>query len=300
MTKPKNELHAVEPEQIRDSPEPESELRAVDPEQAQDGPRPETEPLTAGNPDSPKPKPELRAVDLQQPQDSPAGADSPAFSEKETSTMASKKSELHAVVSTEPIPAEVTREMLDADEAEFARLRRDVPGVKGASAAGIVTIGVGKIPGKNEFFRTHRDFRPTIPMVDVEVGLEKQYFAVDTEVTVALAGIGISFTDHTLYLTITPRGGVKIVPVNATTDNEYARTKEIGLLDGVDHWVRLYTDQENKAYKVFDAPPDRFAEPIWPQLSHAKIFRLAFRDNGRLVDSPEHPLFKKWAARDRD
>ena len=44
---------------------------------------------------------------------------------------------------------------------------------------------------------------------------------------------------------------------------------------------------------------ERFAEPIWPALSHAKIFRLAFRDKGRLVDSPEHPLFKKWAARDR-
>jgi hypothetical protein len=27
---------------------------------------------------------------------------------------------------------------------------------------------------------------------------------------------------------------------------------------------------------------------------------LAFRDKGRLVDSPEHPLFKKWAARDSD
>ena len=100
-------------------------------------------------------------------------------------------------------------------------------------------------------------------------------------------------------MTITPRGGVRIIPINASTDNEYARTKEIGLLDGVDRWVRLYTDQENKCYKVFDAPPERSAEPIWPALSHAKIFRLAFRDKGRLVDSPEHPLFKKWAARDR-
>jgi hypothetical protein len=35
-------------------------------------------------------------------------------------------------------------------------------------------------------------------------------------------------------------------------------------------------------------------------LKPAKIFKLAFRDKGRLIDSPEHILFRKWAARDVD
>ena len=194
----------------------------------------------------------------------------------------------------------VTDEQLDEDEAEFRKLRRDLPGVKGASAIGIVAIGVGKLPGKNEFFRTHPEFRPAVPLVDIEVGMEKQFFAVDNDMVQALAGIGITVTDYTLYLTVTPRGGVKLIPVNCATDNEYARTKEIGLIEGMEQWVRLYTDQENKVYKVFSAPAGRFADPIWPELKPAKIFRLAFRDKGRLVDSVEHPLFKKWAARDRD
>src|SRR5262245_58666546 len=133
--------------------------------------------------------------------------------------MVTKQSELHAVEATEQIPETVTPEMLDADEAEFAKLRRDLPGVKGASAAGVVSISAGKVPGKNEFFRTHPEFRPTVPMVDIEVGMEKQYFAVDTDMIVALAGIGINVTDHTLYLTITPRGAVKIIPINVATDN---------------------------------------------------------------------------------
>jgi hypothetical protein len=193
----------------------------------------------------------------------------------------------------------VADEELDLDEAEFKKLRRDLPGVKGASAVGIVSIGVGKIPGRNEFFRTHEEFRPVVPLVDVEVGMEKQFFAVDDSMVQALAGIGITVSEHTLYLTVTSGGGVKIIPINRTTDNEYARTKEIGLLDGIEKWVRLYTDLENGVYKVFPAPPDRFADPIWPVLKPAKIFRLAFRDKGRLVDSTEHPLFKKWAARDK-
>ena len=44
-------------------------------------------------------------------------------------------------------------EQLDDEEKEFRALRRDLPGVKGSSAAGIVAISVGKAPTKNEFFR---------------------------------------------------------------------------------------------------------------------------------------------------
>jgi hypothetical protein len=193
----------------------------------------------------------------------------------------------------------VQEDELDEDEAEFRKLRRDLPGVKGASAVGIVSIRVGKIPGKNEFFRTHPDFRPVVPLVDLEVGMERQFFAVTDDMVVALAGIGITVSNHTLYLTVTQNGSSVVVPINLESDNEYNRTKEIGLLEGIDRWVRLYTDQVNKNYKVYPAPAERFAEPIWPELKPAKIFRLAFRDKGRMVDSTEHPLFTKWAARDR-
>ena len=193
---------------------------------------------------------------------------------------------------------------LDVEEAEFRALRRDLPGVKGASGAGIVAISVGKIPGKNEFFRTNREFRPIVPIVDLEVGMERQFFAVTNEMVDALHAIGITVSDHVLYLTVTTRGAIRIVPVRqANADgeqNEYHRTKEIGLVQGIDEWVRLFTDQENRCYKVFPAPAGRFSEPQWPELKDAKIFRLAFRDKGRLVDSTEHPLFKKWAARDSD
>ena len=201
-------------------------------------------------------------------------------------------------------PEKNVAEQLDEEEAEFRSIRRDLPGAKGASAAGTVTISVGKAPTKNEFFRTHGEFRPIIPIVDLEVGMERQFFAVTGEMVEALNGIGITVTDHVLYLTITSRGAIRILQVRQTggdgEQNEYNRTKEIGLVQGIDEWVRLFTDQENHCYKVFPAPVGRFGEPQWPELKHAKIFKLAFRDKGRLVDSTEHPLFKKWAARDSD
>jgi hypothetical protein len=193
----------------------------------------------------------------------------------------------------------IVAEELDEDEAEFKKLRKDLPGVKGTSAVGIVSITVSKKPEANEFFRAHPDFRPIIPIVNIEVGMERQFFAVTDNMVVALAGIGITVSDHRLYMVVTPRGAVRIIPVNIESDNEYDRTREIGLIEGTDRWVRLYTDRENRNYKVFPAPVGRFSDPIWPELSHAKIFRVAFRDKGRMVDSPDHPLFLKWAARDK-
>jgi hypothetical protein len=201
-------------------------------------------------------------------------------------------------------PEEVKDPQLDADEAEFRAMRRDLPGVKGASAAGMVTLGVAKSPGKNEFFRTRADFHPIVPIVNIEIGMEKQFFAVASGMIEPLYSIGISVTDHCLYLTATSRGAIKIVPVRqANSDgeqNEYDRTKEIGLNDGIANWVRLITDLENRCYRVFPAPAGRFADPVWPELTDAKIFKLAFRDKGHLIDSTEHSLFKKWAARDSD
>ena len=204
---------------------------------------------------------------------------------------------------TAQIPAE-TPEQLDAEEEEFKKIRRDLPGTKGSSGAGIVAISVGKTPRKNEFFRTHPTFHPIVPLIDHEIGMEKQYFAVTADMVEALAGIGITVTDHALYLTVTAGGAYRVVPVRqANSDgeqNEYHRTKEIGLMQGADKWVRLFTDQENRCYKVFPAPEGRYGEPQFPDLSQAKIFKLAFRDKGHLIDSTEHPLFKKWAARDQD
>jgi hypothetical protein len=206
----------------------------------------------------------------------------------------------HIVASHE----ESHEEQLDQEEEEFRKLRRDLPGVKGAAGGGVVTISVRKAPAKNEFFRTHSDpaYRPIMPLVDIEVGMEKQFFVVTADMVEPLKSIGISVTDAVLYLTVTSQGGVCIVPVRCANadgeQNDYARTKELALVRGITEWVRLFTDQENRCYKVYEAPAGRFGEPQFPDLKPARIFKLAFRDKGRLIDSIDHSLFKKWAARD--
>ncbi len=197
-----------------------------------------------------------------------------------------------------------TPEELDEEEKEFRALRRDLPGVAGAAEVGMLTVSVGRQPTpKNEFYRTCADFRPVVPLVNVEAGMDRHYIAVMPGMIEALAGIGIAATNHVLYLTVTPRGSLKIIPIscpNAEGEmNEWARTKEMALIDGIDNWVRMYVDKENGAFKSFPAPAGRFGEPKFPEIKPAKLIRMAFRDKGRLIDSTDHVLVQKWAGRDR-
>jgi len=132
----------------------------------------------------------------------------------------------------------VTEEELDEEEKEFRALRRDVPGIKGAADAGMLTISVGKQPTpKNTFYRTHKTFRPVVPLVNIEIGMDKHFIAVMPTMVEPLASMGITVTDHTLYLTVTPDGGLRIIPVRGPNaegeQNEWDRTKEMALIEAM-------------------------------------------------------------------
>src|SRR5215471_18351983 len=113
-----------------------------------------------------------------------------------------------------PDHLKLVEEELDEEEREFRALRRDIPGVKGAADIGMLTISVGRQPTpKNTFYRTHPTFRPIVPIVPVEVGMDKHFIAVMPHMVEPLASMGITVADHTLYLIVTPEGGVRIIPV---------------------------------------------------------------------------------------
>jgi hypothetical protein len=140
-------------------------------------------------------------------------------------------------------------------------------------------------------------------MVIVEVGMDHHFIAVMPNMVEPLASMGITVADHTLYLTITPKGALRIIPVRCPNaegvQNEWDRTKEAALIEAIDGWFRMYTDMANKAYKNFPAPISRYGEPNWPEIKPAKIIRLAFKDKGWLIDSTDHILVQKWAGRDK-
>jgi hypothetical protein len=217
-----------------------------------------------------------------------------------------KKPDHLKIVPEETAPEEILTEeekkKLEQEEAEFRALRVDQPGNKGASDAGMLTISTGKQPTpKNVFYRTHPTFRPIVPMVNVEVGMDHQFIAVMPNMVEPLAAMGITVTNHTLYLILTELGGLRIIPVRGPNaegeQNQWDRTKEQALIKGIDGWYRMYTDMANGAYMAFPAPVGSRGDPKWPDIKHARIMRLAFRDKGHLIDSIDHILVQKWAGR---
>ena len=201
----------------------------------------------------------------------------------------------------EPDVITPTEEQLDEDEMMLRALRLDLPGTGGVPN-GIVSIAVSDRFPRREFFRTHPTHTAVFPMVDHAAGMDVEYHIVTPAMVPELASIGVDALSYRLYEMLTAEGAVRLIPVRqADLDgsvNEWNRTKEIALARAKTVWVRAISDRANGRYRVFEAPPDRFPEPLWPDLSLAKLVRLAFTDRGRLIDTSDHPLFKKWAARD--
>jgi hypothetical protein len=199
--------------------------------------------------------------------------------------------------------AELTDEQLDEDERALRALRIDLPGTGGAPS-GIISMAVTNRLPKKEFFRCHPTNTVVVPMVDHVRGMDVEYNIVAPSMVAELASIDIDALPYRLWQILTAEGASIIIPVRQAdldgNQNSWNQTKETALIRAQSVWLRVSSDRPNGRYRAFEAPPKRFADPVFPDLSMAKIIRLAFTDRGRLIDSPQHPLFLKWAGRDAE
>jgi hypothetical protein len=197
-------------------------------------------------------------------------------------------------------------EGLDADELELREMRMDLPGATAGISAGLITVGVGKVP-KDEFFRVRPEeaFRPVVSMVSHTTGMDTTFCTVKPHMIPALHGIKIFPARYRVYFVTTEADIWRLVPVRLAlkdgSQNTWASTLEIALHRGMSEWIRIYNDPEKRdageGWKAFRADAGRFPEPVWPDLSMGKLMRLGFKDRGNQIDSPDHPLIKKWAGR---
>jgi hypothetical protein len=198
-------------------------------------------------------------------------------------------------------PIKPTKEQLDEDEAMLRALRIDLPGTADAPT-GIVSISATEKMPRREFFRTHSDPPIAMFLVDHSAGMDKEFYAVLPAMVGELASIGVDALPYRLYQVLTADGALKIILCRQAgvdgSQNEWNRTREIALVRGQKVWVRVISDKANTRYRIFEAPPNRFPEPLFPPYTWAQLIKLSFTDRGRLIDSAQHPLFKKWAGSD--
>jgi hypothetical protein len=103
------------------------------------------------------------------------------------------------------------------------------------------------------------------------------------------------------YLTITDEGFLRWVAV-PQNDNEWNTSREHCLIQARRTWGRMIANTEAGRYDWFDPrdhgyDPPNLPEPAWPTETPARLFLLAFKERGRLIDSPDHPFVRKLVGR---
>ena len=191
---------------------------------------------------------------------------------------------------------------LDREEADYRALCVDDDDGAGSTGAGLIAIGVAKVPSKEEFFRTHPTMKFPINMVESRQGIDTAYLAVIKEMVEPMIGIGFRPSLFRLYLTITRQAVIRFVPVKIATDgkdpNSWNLSKEAALQRAMPRWTRMTADQAAQQYQVYSLETDAYPAPEWPAMTPQKLIGLAFRQRGHLIDSQTHPYFLKLIGRE--
>jgi hypothetical protein len=198
---------------------------------------------------------------------------------------------------------------IEQDERDLKAIMLDQPGVAASAvAAGTVAVGTGR-PPKDEFFRCHSGdtFHPLVPMVATNNKMDRVFCTVAPGMLPVLASLHISVAPFRIYLVQTEADIWRLVPVRQArkdgNQNIWDATLEVCLHQAMKEWIRIYNDPDRQddegGWKKFPAAKDRFPDPVWPALPMATLIRLAFKDRGNHIDSPEHPLVQKWSGGNR-
>lgn len=189
--------------------------------------------------------------------------------------------------------------VLDADEALMSQLRVNLFSAAGLAAAAI-PLGVVKAHKPHELFRTHPDASAvqTVFAVTDETQRSADFYAVMPHMVEPLRALKAKIAVCKFYLTITADGIVRwLVCPQTDSENSWLTSREHCAVRARRGWGRMVSNTEADRYDFFDPAELGFTvnlpEPAWPPESPAKLFLLAFRDRGRLIADPQHPLFRK-------
>jgi hypothetical protein len=160
----------------------------------------------------------------------------------------------------------------------------------------LVTVPVRK-PKQQEFVRVHPSeaYRVDVPMIDLKE--EGELYVVHRDLAAELA---CEIVPMTLYTAITRQGVLFLWPVRLPDPDgrqmEWHRSMREAAEIGIERWVRVKANRLLGGYDVIVAE-GVMAEPDWPkEINFQDMIRIAFRD-GRLVDTPDHPLIKRLKGR---
>lgn len=149
-------------------------------------------------------------------------------------------------------------------------------------------------PPKQTFFRVHPGTDMCLDMAIIELGAEREIYAVAPNMVPMLPG---ETRMVRLYACMPRHGGLFLWPVKLPTeggrDSGWNSSARAAATMAQRQWVRV---QANMAMGMYDVTTTaHIPDPVWPDVTMAGMLRLAFGD-GRLIDREDHPVVRQLAG----
>src|SRR5215203_5908870 len=179
----------------------------------------------------------------------------------------------------------------DPEEDLIAKLRLD-PGQIDAAVQVPITLQCRK-PYPNEFIRVHPELELNVAAIHLKDDNDSGFYIVTPAMVPAIGG---QVKAYVLRPYVTRTGVLRLWPISLPDPSgrvlEWHRSAAVAATLAMRKWVRVTSNMALRAYEVYEAVVQPLA-PEWPELSLPDMLRIAFKDQDRIIDSPEHPVFKQ-------
>jgi hypothetical protein len=155
----------------------------------------------------------------------------------------------------------------------------------------IVSLPVMR-PDTAQFFRIHPELHGDLNILKQKSGKGEELYAVVPGMVHQIDNV----RKYTLFLGVHRDGSHFLWPISATSSDGYSRSARQIAITAMKTWCRLVSVRSTGVYICRQAPQCKEI-PVWPEnKTFVELLALAFGD-GRIIDSPEHPVVKEMWLR---
>jgi hypothetical protein len=180
--------------------------------------------------------------------------------------------------------------------ADLNKLRLSYGEVSVGTKELVVKIPVRK-PTRQEWIRTRLDEKMTLVTNIYEDKDTRETHFIAPNMVGAMQALGEA-TPAKLVPAVTRQGVALLIPAKLPTEGTsmtvWHDTIHAAIERAETSWVRISADMALGGYRIFEAMGN-LGEPKFPEMSLNEMLEIGFK--GRIIDSEDHPIFKKLVGR---
>lgn len=186
---------------------------------------------------------------------------------------------------------ELVEASISDDPFDLAKLRVPQDFLETAAVKKLLTTVPIRKPGPQDFVRVHPSPAYRDLMAFLELKDDRETYVVDLN---EVPDLQPECFIATLFTAITRSGVLFTWPVRVAAadgrQNEWHISQATAAEMAMTKWIRMKANMGLRAYEIF-AAESAIPDPVWPDMTFAQIYRIAFKD--RLINDASHPVIKR-------